>query len=163
MDKINRLGPTEHLEILKILEGNAVASSSNANGVFFNLTTIPESVYQKIETFVNYCCDNKRELDEYDKKIHECKYRNNIDNIVRTYDIESSIKEPSKTKDNWKDLIEKVDKTGNIKDFFDKLESSIDRSNTKRVNSKFAVAKKKFAKRSCADNEMNDCLEEEAY
>ncbi len=163
LDKINHLGSTEHLEILKILEEYSISCTSNNNGVFFNLTSITNDCLKKIEDFVLYCSENKQELDEYDKKLQECKYRNNIDNIVKTYDIDSGIKEPSNIKNDWKEFIEKSDISTNIKDFIDKLESIADKTHNKRVNSKFTLAKKKYGKKLNSETEIKDVLVEEMF
>jgi hypothetical protein len=44
------------------------------NGVFMDAHITSED-YQRIVAFVAFCYDNKTSLDEYDKKLNECKTR----------------------------------------------------------------------------------------
>lgn len=143
-DKINNLGPTEHMEIFKILKDNGIHFTENTNGVFFNLTTLSDEVLTKVGEFVEYCCDNKKELDEYDQRLQECKFNNNKTRSL----LPNNIREPLCKKDNQKELFEKIDKGHAIQDFVHKLQASHEKSISKRVNTKFAVARKRFLKRA---------------
>lgn len=143
-DKINNLGPTEHMEIFKILKDHDIHYTENANGVFFNLTTLTEDIFEKVGEFVEYCCDNKKELDEYDQRLQECKYNNNKTRLL----LPNSVREPTSRKDNQKDLLEKIDRGHAIQDFVHKLHASHEKSVSKRVNTKFAIARKRFLKRA---------------
>ena len=144
VDKINHLGPTEHMEILKLLKEHGALYTENANGVFFNLTTLEQSAFDKIDEFVEYCCDNKRELDEYDQKLQECKYYSTKPRIL----LPNNIREPVSKSDCLKDVMEVVDKPETIQDFVQKLHNTGERVSTKKINSKFALARKRFLKRS---------------
>lgn len=162
MDKINMLGCTEHHEIYQIIQGDGINYSENTNGVFFNLTTIPEPTFSKIETFVNYCYENKIELDEYDKKLSECKFRNSI-TTFNSNTIQSSINEPIDKKERWRELMEVADKSSLVKEFVDKLSCNTEKHLNKRVGTRFAMARKKYAKRSPKDIEYKDELTLDNY
>lgn len=162
-EKINSLGNTEHLEIYKIIQENGVSFTENNNGIFFNLTTLSEEVLNIITNFVHYCCENKTELDAYDKKLKECKYRNNINNILKAPTYQSSINEPLDKRERWKDLIEEIDKTGAVRDFVEKINTNVEKQCAKRLGTKYAMARKKFVKKSLGDLEIKDELMEEAY
>ena len=90
-EQIHNLGETEHSEIFKILQKGHVPYTENQNGVFFDLKTIDANVVQDIINFVVYCTENKVKLDEYDQKINECKYRNNIGWIHDGYMMSSGV------------------------------------------------------------------------
>ena len=94
-EKINSLSKTEHEEIYKIIQthNNTVESkilfSKNKNGIFFNLSEIDDKLYEQLEHFVNFCIANKKNLDDYDKKINECKLSNNYNYINNNVFIKS--------------------------------------------------------------------------
>ena len=162
-DKINSLGSTEHIEIFKILQEHGVPHSENNNGVFFNLTTLDEGILKRIHDFVNYCYENKTELDEYDKRLKECKFRNNITNIMRTPNYQSSINEPVDKKERWKELMDMVDKENSVKEFIDKINTTVDKQCARRSATKYALARKKFVKKASVEVEVKEELAEEAY
>ena len=83
--RINDLGETEHGEILKILHRHDINQTSNRNGIFVNLSTIDDVVIEEISNFVNYCISNKAELDAYDKRINECKIRQEYNDIMNKH------------------------------------------------------------------------------
>ena len=146
MEKVNELGATEHMEIYKIIIDHSVPTTENKNGVFFNLTTLPKDTYEKIEEFVQYCFDNKKELDMYDQKLHECKYFNKMYGtpVIPNY----GVNEPRSKSDSLKDVIEELDRKDTVKDFVVKMTTSCDKVLTKRSMTKFALAKKRFMKKS---------------
>lgn len=82
LDKVRMLGHTEHQEIFALLKTHSIAYSSNSNGVFINLSTVPDSVLSVIKAFVDYCALNKTGLDEYEKKLQECKITHKFDSIT---------------------------------------------------------------------------------
>lgn len=84
LDKVRLLGPTEHKEIFSLLQAHGIAFSSNSNGVFINLSTVPDDVLGTVKAFVDYCAMNKTGLDEYEKRLQECK-------ITHRFDIISSL------------------------------------------------------------------------
>ncbi len=148
MEKVNELGATEHMEIYKIIVEQKVPTTENNNGVFFNLTTLSKETFDRIEEFVQYCFDNKKELDRYDQKLHECKYYNKLctSPVIPNY----GVNEPKSKSDCLKDVIEQMDdsKKDIIKEFVVKLNSSFDKPSAKRVLSKFMLAKKRFMKKT---------------
>ena len=81
-EKINSLSSTEHEEVFKIIKSNNINYSKNKNGVFFNISNIHDDIVKHIDEFVLFCVSNKKELDEYDKKLNECKLNNNFQNIM---------------------------------------------------------------------------------
>jgi hypothetical protein len=82
MQRTQELGPTEHEEIFKILQRHDVGHTQNNNGIFVNLSTVPDAVVAEVQRFVDFCFDNKQEMDDYDKRINECKLSQNYDKFM---------------------------------------------------------------------------------
>ena len=72
--RIGELGSTEHMEIYGIITQHGIEHTRNKNGVFVNMSTLPNDVVHTIHQFVSFCHDNKIVLDEYDKRLNECKF-----------------------------------------------------------------------------------------
>jgi hypothetical protein len=72
--RIGELGSTEHREIYGIIKQHNIEHTRNNNGVFINMTVLPNDVVDVIHKFVAFCHDNKVSLDEYDKRLNECKF-----------------------------------------------------------------------------------------
>jgi len=174
LDKINSLSTTEHEEILKIVKKHNVSFSQNKNGVFFNLSVLQHDIVSEIDQFVNYCLSNKKELDEYDKIITECKLNNKLDGIIPV--INTSLCEMSKsarqevdTSIDAKIALSKLKVDATTMDkfirFADKVTHEKDKLCKKKINIKFNNAKKKFAKKSDKkfDVDIKDVLEEDKY
>jgi hypothetical protein len=84
--RISELGETEHQGIFNILSRNDISHTRNRNGVFVNLSTIPDDVLAQISAFVMFCMDNKVDLDEYEKRMNECKIRQDYHVVVGRVD-----------------------------------------------------------------------------
>lgn len=169
-EKINNLSALEHEEILKIIKINNVNYSKNKNGIFFNISTLDDNIVLSIDTFVTYCLSNKKELDEYDKIINECKLNNCLDGFAPSFNTSlgnmCKMQAEVSGKDAWSDL--KVDDTVVEKfiKFADKVMVEKEKIGRKKLNLKFNNAKKRFSKkneRKTDGENMNDHLREEAY
>lgn len=171
-ERINSLSSTEHEEILKIVRRHHISFSQNKNGVFFNLTMLPHEVIGEIDRFVSYCVSNKKELDEYDKIINECKMNNRIDGVIPV--VSTSLTEMAKTstsidatqaKQSWSTM--KVDNATVEKfiKFTERVSSEREKLSKKKINVKFNNAKKKYAKKvdKKIEADLKDELTEEAY
>lgn len=170
-EKISSLSSTEHEEIHRIISVNRINTSKNKNGVFFNLSSIEDHVIEQIESFVNYCISNKEQLDEYDKKLNECKINNNFAPIVNmNINLESLNKHTieEQARDDWSKLkvADSINYTRFIQ-FAEKLNEDKEKLHLRRVNSKFINAKKRFSKRIVSDKKIEfdhiDELNKDAY
>jgi hypothetical protein len=126
LHKIEQLGSTEHTEIFKICKMHGVSiTETRLNGVFFNLTTLSDDVFFKIEDFVNYCHSNKSELDAYDQRLNECKFYNRRTPVSMCPVVTYGVNEPADIvkKNNLNDLMDIVDRdtTKKMGDFIRKL------------------------------------------
>ncbi len=163
-EKINKLSKTEHEEIYKILvkhnssdKENSICFTRNKNGVFFNLSGINDILYEQLDNFVNYCISNQKNLDDYDKKINECKINNNYTNIIHI-NFETLPKEHSEIKkmnaetQDWNAILTDAKSIQRISTYVEKLMTDKEKVGKKKVNIKFNVAKKKFAKKVYSDS-----------
>lgn len=158
-DKINSLSSTEHEEIYRVISTHSINTSKNKNGVFFNLSGIDDDVIQQIDTFVNYCISNKQELDEYDKRLNECKLNNKYSEIVNmnlNLKLEQlvGVEQKIKPKDDWSKV--KLDNKSSTRFniLIDKHNEDRDKLHMKKLNSKFINAKKKYSKRIITDKKF---------
>jgi hypothetical protein len=72
-EKIKQLGQTEHDELLRILKSHGVPYTQNSNGVFINISAVDNDAISQLDDFVKFCIHNMQELDDYDKRLNECK------------------------------------------------------------------------------------------
>lgn len=154
-EKINTMTRTEHEEIFKIIreKNSDVNYSRNKNGVFLNLSSLTDDTIEHINNFVNYCISNKKELDDYDKKINECKINNNFNNIVVSLDNvpRQNLIEPL---EDWNSIVTEPKSIQKITTFVEKMINDHDRIGKKKANQKFSNAKKKFSKKVCIERKF---------
>jgi hypothetical protein len=77
-ERIESLGVTEHLEIFRILKKHNVNYTPNNNGVFADISKIDDVIIKEISDFVTFCAKNNKDLEEYDKLLHQCKLDQNL-------------------------------------------------------------------------------------
>lgn len=61
------LSSTQMEELFKILQKNKCEYTINNNGVFLNLSWVEGSILDKMELFINFCNESKKELDKYEQ------------------------------------------------------------------------------------------------
>lgn len=173
LERINSLTSTEHEEIFNILQRlNVTNFTSNKNGIFFNLSTLNDSEIEEIDKFVDFSINNKKDLDEYDKKLNECKINTNIINLDLKAIAESKPTEGHSIsalpiRDFATIHLEQAVDAKNaqkIVNFIEKI--TTDRCGKKKINVKFHNAKKKYSKKVLSDSKFeceysNDLLFEE--
>ena len=167
-DRINILSATEHNEIFKIISETGYSFSKNNNGIFYNMSEFDEELVNRIDKFVTYCIENNRELDEYARKISECKMTNNFDNLsaISLNNVINTRLE--NTCNDWTTVMAEVKDKEKVMAFVNYLESGIDeRIFAKKNHSKYLNAKKRYAKKQTADKkfdlDMQNNLIEEPY
>ena len=152
-EQINSLNTVEHEEILKIIRKRNVNVSRNKNGFFFNLSTIDDVIIKEISDFVEYCTLNKVDLDEYDKRLSECKVNNKRFDNVLNLNLETMIEYPdTHTKrsgyHNWDDVEMDEKQAQKLISFIDHVVNDNEHVNKKKISVKYMNARKKFSKRS---------------
>lgn len=62
LEGIKGLTKAEHIEIVRILQKYKTTYSENLNGIFFNVTTLDQQVFDALELFLNFTQSNRRAL-----------------------------------------------------------------------------------------------------
>lgn len=155
-DKINSLSFTEHEEILKIISKHDIPFSKNKNGVFFNLSTLTDPILKEIDEFVVYCVSNKKELDEYDKKLNECKLNNNFYTMLPQRHNLSDMGKKKEEAPTWNHVpIDDVQMEKFVK-FVDRFHQDRDKVGKKKAHLKYNAAKKRYAKRVVVERKFEN-------
>lgn len=163
LEKINHLTVTEHDEIFKVMKTYNVPFTQNKNGVFFNISLVSDDVVSKIEDFVEFCLKNKKELDEYDKKINECKISNKYDGIVSKTDLNGThtsldIALQETKQEDWQAVAADIKSSEKLTALVELLESNIEKIHKKKANTKFITAKKRYARKFLSDKKIESDL-----
>lgn len=155
-EKINSLSTTEHEEIYRIIIDSNVNISKNKNGVFFNISSVDDDVIEQITTFVDYCISNKDQLDEYDKKLNECKLSNKYAKVIdMNIKLENmGVGDKQKKQDDWSKVKLDQKSVNKYLFFIEKFNEDRDKLYHKKVNSKFINAKKKYSKKITVDKKF---------
>lgn len=64
---IKNLSETQLEELFKILQKNNCQYTINNNGIFLNLSWVEPIILDKIELFIKFCNESKKELDKYEQ------------------------------------------------------------------------------------------------
>jgi hypothetical protein len=61
LDDIKNQGLTkeEYQELFRIIKRNDIEYSENSNGIFFDLNTVPDTVFKKIIEFLQFCKEQR--------------------------------------------------------------------------------------------------------
>jgi hypothetical protein len=153
LEKISRLSITEHDEIFKVMKTYSIPFTQNKNGVFFNISLVDDEIVSKIEDFVEFCLKNKHELDEYDKKINECKISNKYDVIATK--AENGVNEIRSLdevlleakQEDWQAVAAEIKSSEKLTALVELLESNIEKIHKKKTNTKFFTAKKRYSRK----------------
>jgi len=180
VDRIKTLSRTEHEGIFRMLSKHNINFTENGNGCFVNLSGVPTALIKELFDFVNYCIKNQKEMEEYDKKLNECKLNNTLVpaygsdiNIIRdSVDVAEliAIEQERKTQaKNASDIIKLVTENQHnekLQSFLKVMSESTDRIHKKKMNSRYTTALKTFS-RKCVDRktefEGGNCLQPEPY
>lgn len=66
VSSINELSQTEIDELFKLLHKDQCIYTQNNNGIFFNLSWVSNETMTKIEQFIEFCNQSKKELIKYE-------------------------------------------------------------------------------------------------
>ena len=70
-NKIENLDKNNHIDILKILINKNFFINENKNGVFINLSEIPNDIVVKLEEYIKYINEQKEHLECIEKQKNE--------------------------------------------------------------------------------------------
>uniref|UniRef100_A0A6C0AMN9 NET domain-containing protein n=1 Tax=viral metagenome TaxID=1070528 RepID=A0A6C0AMN9_9ZZZZ len=62
--EINTLSRPELEELYRILKREGGSYSENSNGIFFDIASLPASVFQALWKFLQFCKSNAKDLEE---------------------------------------------------------------------------------------------------
>jgi hypothetical protein len=146
-EMIQSLSQTEHDEIFKFIK--SYSYTQNNNGIFINFSCIDEKDYKKIKDFVSFCYDNKESLDEYDKRLNECKSKTLTQKVLNPTSLKNIIKTNTDEDDiRIEDLLSICKNKEKIETFMSILENKTPSFYSNKSSCKYLNAKKKFAKRT---------------
>ena len=109
--KIKQLSSTQIEELFKILTKNNCKYTLNNNGVFLNLSWLEEDLLKKIEIFIDFCNESKKEVDKYKKickKLNETLYDKSNNKDTELIDDEKILLDDNTTIEVVKKLVPKV-------------------------------------------------------
>lgn len=66
VEAIQQLNATEYEELFKLLYENKCEYTQNNNGIFLNLSWLPEAMISKLELFIKFCKASRREIQHYE-------------------------------------------------------------------------------------------------
>jgi hypothetical protein len=71
LDTLKKLHASEYGDIVRILKQENVAYSENTNGIFFDVSKIPQKAFNALEKFMNFVNMNRKELADREKIINK--------------------------------------------------------------------------------------------
>jgi hypothetical protein len=73
-NRIEKMGKTQHIEILNILKKNpTVKLNENRNGVYINLSYLPNDVIEELQKYLDYLKDQESNLEKMEIQKEEFK------------------------------------------------------------------------------------------
>jgi hypothetical protein len=77
IEDIESMTKDHHIEIFKIINNFNIKYTENNNGVFINMSNMSEDCLNKINNFVNFINENKKNIIEFEKIKEESKLKLN--------------------------------------------------------------------------------------
>lgn len=72
-DKIENLQKEKHIDIFKIFKDKDIPFSENKNGIFINLTNIPNNVIEEVKKHIHYLENQENMINEMEIQKNEYK------------------------------------------------------------------------------------------
>ncbi len=66
LDNLKSLTKPEYIEIVRILKKHEIVFSENQNGIFFNIASLPQPVFDDLEKFLHFTQVNRQTLSDRD-------------------------------------------------------------------------------------------------
>jgi hypothetical protein len=71
LEELKRLVIVEQEEIFRILKKNKCEYSENSNGVFFDVSRIPNEVFSEMKSFLTFCQANRKNFEIRDREMED--------------------------------------------------------------------------------------------
>jgi hypothetical protein len=69
LEGLKTLTKAEYIEIVRILQKHEVVFSENANGIFFNVGMLEQSIFDSLTQFLHFTQSNRRDLAAREKEM----------------------------------------------------------------------------------------------
>lgn len=79
LDSLRGLTISEYAEIIRILQAHTVAFSENQNGIFFNVASLEQKVFDDLEKFLLFTQSNRQSLSDRDCFLSTLKHTKEIE------------------------------------------------------------------------------------
>ena len=153
VQRVQELGATEHGEIFKMLQANGVDHMRNSNGIFVNLTNVPDSVLRQVQTFVTFCIENNSSLDEYDKQLNERKFLQQQQQLQQQWEPGRAAQAPQLTRAADEIAVAAAPAPASCSHAAAAAVPTVPPPVVGSQGAKYAQARKRFAKRRVAEKE----------
>lgn len=64
LDNLKTLAVSEYIEIARILQRHKYVYSENSNGIFFNVASLPQEVFDDLEKYIHFTQLNKKMMND---------------------------------------------------------------------------------------------------
>ncbi len=71
LEQIQILSRNEQEEIFRIIKRQNEIWSENSNGIFFDVASLNENTFRKLQSFIHFCMESRREQDERIRQMNE--------------------------------------------------------------------------------------------
>ncbi len=79
LESLKGLTRSEYTEIVRILQLHAVLFSENQNGIFFNVASLEQKVFEDLEKFLLFTQTNRKSLSDRDTILSTLKHTKEIE------------------------------------------------------------------------------------
>lgn len=73
LDELKKLVKSEQEQIFAILKKHKIDYSENSNGIFFDLSRVPNEAFLEIQKFLTFCQANRKEFEVRDREMESCR------------------------------------------------------------------------------------------
>ncbi len=81
LEDLKKLVMSEQEEIFRILKKNNCEYSENSNGVFFDVSKVPSTIFAKMKEYLSFCQANRKNFEIRDREMEDS--RLNLGNLVK--------------------------------------------------------------------------------
>lgn len=160
VESIQQLNATEYEEMFKLLYQNKCEYTRNNNGIFLNLSWLDKTLLEKLELFVEFCKASRREIQHYES-ICKNLSQNIQDKYTHTSSISALQEKGIVVSPGTAVTATAADADADTETIKKSYMSSLAiLKNTSAM--KFYLLKKKYAKNSVFDQNIQNDLEKEA-
>ncbi len=71
LEQLQILSHNEHEEIFRIIKRQNEIWSENSNGIFFDVASLQDNTFRRLQKFIHFCLENRREQDERIRQMNE--------------------------------------------------------------------------------------------